>query len=324
MPRKNFITFAGNNSNLTIPQARARYAPVLTSREQKKLTEGDIEDLKFVEDRLTALKSNENLRRKTLIKYWFECLQLNTDYVEYCKAKKVSARKTLDTLNKKYPADSNSMGVARLYKDWGDINAVGFEAWFQKREHLFLHPEKSIDETSSKQSKFGSLMVSVPKGIEDKMELWTLFQSFYKNHYKNYRSYKPEYELSCKPTMEKLSMINMAILVHNLRKYEYAEDEDACVEADKYKDMPVEEAEFMRSNYSQSQVVQTLMDIPALRYEFGLDKTWMVNIPSDFKLLRARKLASKEIVKNKIPYINTLGKYLENCIKVSITGVFPA
>lgn len=324
MPRKKFPTFVGNNLNLTIAQAQKRYASLLTLSEKKSLSDEAVDNFIRIENNLDKLMHDENLRRKKFIGFWFQCLRLNEDYKKYCSAKETSTQKVIDDLNKTYPSSGNCNGVAKLYEDWGCIEDKKFDVWFKERETLFLYPSKTIEEVISPSPKFGHLLVSLPKGIEDKEELRRLFNKFYSGQYKDYKSYKPKYVLSCKPTMEKLSMMNLSMFVHDLREYEYMPDDDPIKEAEKFKNMSKKEEAFLKSNYSQAQLVQTIMADPALRYEFSLDEAWMVNDPIQRKLLLSRELSNADIVKRKLPYIKKLEKYASSCIRVSITGKFPA
>jgi hypothetical protein len=299
------------DEDMPLDVARKRYAHLLTDDEKKSFDEIDKDSFIEVEKYFASLKTDDDIL-KELTGYWVGFLRLNEDYETYCLAQRQNDVQSIANLAQRYPAGEH-IGIAQLFNDWGDIHADGwsFDEWLAPRRNLFFPPEKAIGYADQNQdaASAGRVLVSLPKGIKDKQELWTLFSQFCNTHYlPDHAGYAPTYQINGRPSVSLLQKLEMAIMVDDFFLYD-------DVEQEKKRDR----------EYSHAQVVKSIMFNPLLRYRYGLGKVWQ----DDASALAPNakngniRLTDSALVSKK-PYIVDLENFFDNCVEQAIYGVFPA
>jgi len=298
------------NEDMPLEAARERYARFLTDDEKKSFDEMDKDAFIEAEKYFDSLKTDDALLTE-LLHHWVGFLDLNEDYEDYCIARRKKDAVAIKDIETRYPAGVH-VGIAQLFNDWGDIHADGwsFAAWLAPRRHLFFKPEQVITyATDDAIRSSDAVLISLPKGVNDKQKLWTLFSQFCTKHYlPDHGDYVPPYRVNGKMSVSLLKKLEMATMVDEFFLYNDQEQE-------KKRDR----------EYSHAQVVKSIMFNPLLRYRYGVEKVWQDHASAlannakngDIKLT-ANELSSKK------PHIVELEKLFNDCVKQVIYGIFPA
>jgi hypothetical protein len=316
MSNINELTFESKfgllDEDMPLEAARKRYACLLTDRERKSFDDVDKDAFINTEKYFISLKRSDDAVRTEMIRHWVNFFLLNEDYEDYCIAKRNMDEVEIVRLEQEFPA-SEHKGIARLYEDWGDIHSDdwSFDGWLEEHRKLFSPPSKNLTPVNQGDSSIteGHVLVSMPKGINDKQELWTLFSQFCNKHYfPEHAEYIPAYTINGRPSITLLQKLEMAAMVDEF--FQYHDDEQ-----EKKRDQV----------YSNSQVVMSIMTNPLLRYRYGVGDIWKdgavaieVLIQNDELLLSVPALA------NKRPGIIELKKFFDESVRQTIYGTFPA
>lgn len=300
---------------ITLEAAITKFADHLTENEKRSFDEIDKEAFLDAEDYFASLKT-ENEVRVELVKYWLRFFKQNEIYKNYCDAKRQLNDVVVSQLEHSYPAGENK-GIAELFKDWGDIHVdnFSFDEFIAKNRSLFFHADREVAPVEMPIYDFdeGVAIVGLPKGIDDKMELWNIFSKYWQQHYHPlHTTYTPKYSVNARIPLAVLRKIEMAILTDDVLLY----------------NEPTESRKRDRE-YSHTQVAKTIMFNPLLRYRFGLGKEWRPDSPSKFnsavtleERLDKKNLQMSEFDSKK-PHIVELEQFYEACVDDTIFGIFP-
>lgn len=299
------------DDDLPLEVARERYARWLTADEKKSFDEADKEAFINAEKYLASLNEEEDLLRQ-LVRHWVDFFRLNGVYEDYCIAQRQADRAAIEALEERYPAGEHK-GIAQLYKDWGDIHADGwsFDEWLEQRRGLFFPPSKriSLADIDADKADDGRLLISVPKGIKDKQELWTMFSQFCSEHYfPDCATYEPAYSINGGISTKLVQKLDRAVLVEDLLRFN---DETQEKKRDR--------------EYSHTQVVTSIMFNPLLRYQLGLGEEWKRDAALLAGAARSGTLKREAAeLKSKKPSIVELEQLFTRSVERTIYGIFPA
>jgi len=303
------------DDEITLEAAVTKFADHLTENEKRSFDEIDMEAFIDAEHYFASL-TTENDVFLELIKHWFDFFKQNEIYENYCDAKRRGNDVVISELEHNYP-EGEHRGIVELFKDWGDIHAndFSFDEWIAKNRSLFFRSDREVIPIEMPIGEFenGLAIVRLPKGIDDKMELWSIFSKYWHQHYLPlYATYTPKYSINARVPIDVLRKLEMAILTDDILLYD---DPSEKLKRD--------------SDYSHAQVAKTIMFNPLLRYRFGLGKEWRPDSPSksncDVTLedrLHKKNLKMSEFDSKK-PHIIELEQLYKACVDDTIFGVFP-
>lgn len=118
------------------------------------------------------------------VSFWYQCLNGNADYSEYCDARRTGDEVTRKQLELKFEL------LAEIYNDFGDITD-GFDRglagddwnnWFPSHRHLFMQDIRQITDPTTHVISKGHLLISVPLAasqVETENNLHQFFTNYY-------------------------------------------------------------------------------------------------------------------------------------------------
>lgn len=164
-----------------------------------------------------------------LVWWWFQLLQMNQSYEEYCDAVRAKDHVEIDELKNSDPL------LPDLYSDWEDVyspdlrgmhdpSLVGFQKWLAKKSHLFFAPKVQWLTDDAVQWNAESIVIAIPNVGEasDKIKLVKDFLSKTQTNFPSSGiASMPKYQLRTKDHVKRyVTWANKASLVDDLFQFD--------------------------------------------------------------------------------------------------------